>query len=157
MNHIKSYQLFESSKKQEMVEDCFLELTDTPYNWKLEEFKPGVIKFAGEIIGDSLSMTCDGKYTSKEQTFSKLNYEIKAYERNWNIIEDDTSEGLYPTKKRKFSNNRSYKVTKEILGMLESSLAKLTRFVDGMKGDIKFTINIYQVERGTCLVVYIQY
>ena len=150
--YIKSYQLFESNKDRETVEDCFLEITDSYPGSYLEEYKPGrIIKFVSEILGEGLSCVTKGTYSN-----GQMRYQIeKRIKFNWEIIEDDTSEGLYPTYK-KFKRDRGYQVTNGFIKSMPSVLNRLSRFVIGGK-EIKFTINMYEVERGTCIVFYLEY
>jgi hypothetical protein len=150
--YIKSYQLFESNKDRETVEDCFLEITDSYPGSYLEEYKPGrIIKFVSEILGESLSCVTEGTYRRGE-----IRYQERKWIRNdWCIIEDETSQGLYPTRQR-LKHDRSYQVMSDFVRALPSVLVKLIRFVIGDK-EIKFTINMYSVERGTCIVFYLEY
>jgi hypothetical protein len=85
-----------------------------------------------------------------------MNYQIEKHTGgNWTIIEDDTSQGLFPTFKR-LRNDEAYQVMSGFIKSMPSVLSKLCRFVIGDR-KIRFTINMYQVERGTCIVFYLEY
>jgi hypothetical protein len=150
MKHLK---LFEDHNKKEDIEDCFLEITDSYPGFYAEEYKKtgNTIQLVVDIIGESLSCITKGTYRG-----GKMEYEIEKYIRNnWTVIEDDTSEGLYPTRKG-MRNDKSYQIMSGFIKSMPSVLSKLCRFVIGDR-KIRFTINMYQVERGTCIVFYLEY
>jgi len=174
MKHIKTYQIFESSYLMEDIEDCCLELTDLPFNFYLEEYKTGItdriitndrwdviknkvsdggkgsyIKLVGEVLGERLSLVCQGIWNDKIESLKTQSETLSWYDRIHGSYEDITIDGL--------SKEKGGEYMKLILEVLPGVLSKLKRYVIGDDKSIYFMVNMYEVQRGTCIVVMIEY
>jgi hypothetical protein len=180
MKYIKEYQKYDvkdryrglrdkeewlKSKLYDIV-DCSTDLTDLPYNFRhcgnfannndeeerLEEYLSIVnntdkfqsnysIKYSGEILGENVAAFCDGSYKNGKFTFNKT-------EANYKPITHDEIYSL---------DNKYTNLLKELLGGLEDTIDKLSNIIFKDSTDITFWINSYEVQRGTCVYVGIEF
>lgn len=78
---VKYLKLFETHNKKEVIEDCFLEITDSYPGFYVEDYKQtgNTIKLVGDILNESLSCISKGDYKR-----GKMNYQIEKHTRgNW--------------------------------------------------------------------------
>jgi hypothetical protein len=161
----------------EDIEDCCLELTDLPFGFYISEYKTGIttkiintvnrydynrrprwndtkipnaessyIQLVGEVLNERLSLVTKGVWTGKIESLKiqKFNsHRMFKYDENTTIEELSKLEGG--------------KYIKVILETLPSVLSKLTKFVIGEGKEIEFMINMYEVERGSCIVILIEF
>lgn len=136
MKYLKRF----NESRTEAIEDCLLELTDLPYNFKYEVNKNGEIKLVGEIIGDEaffyMEADWDGELHITKDTVK------------------DPTVGLNFGQRKVTS--RAIALQKELLSVLPFVLRKLNRDIIGPQ-TIEVCINSYSVARGTCIVVLFNY
>ena len=161
MKHLSTYKLFESTNIREDIEDCCLELSDLPFNLDLEEYRTGItdkiiqdnpfkyvpksmkkkgsyIKLSGEILDEEISLKCQGKWNGKIESLLYVDLSIGK---------------LVDTISRK----KGGKYMKSILETLPGVLSKLKTYIIGEDKNIEFLVNMYEVERGTCIVIIIEF
>ena len=159
MKHLSTYKLFESTNIREDIEDCCLELSDLPFNLDLEEYRTGItdkiiqddpleyvpksmkkkgsyIKLSGEILDEEINLRCQGKWNGKIE--SLLYFSIGKLVDN-------------------ISRKRGAKYMNSILETLPGVLSKLKTYIIGEDKNIEFLVNMYEVKRGTCIVIIIEF
>ena len=137
MKYLKRF----NESRTEAIEDCLLELTDLPYNFKYEVNKNGEIKLVGEIIGDEaffyMEADWDGELHITKNSIDNPRIGVVSSQR-------DTG------------SKRAIGLQNELLSVLPFVLRKLNRDIIGPQ-TIEVCINSYSVARGTCIVVLFNY
>ena len=172
MKHLSTYKLFESTNIREDIEDCCLELSDLPFNLYLEEYRTGItdkiiqddpfyergeyvtkrmkkklskgsyIKLTGEILDDKIGLQCQGKWNDKIESLKWSDFDLEK-------LKDTTIDNI--------SRKKGGKYMKSILETLPGVLSKLKTYIIGEDKNIEFLVNMYEVERGTCIVIIIEF
>lgn len=149
MKHLKPYKLFESLKED--IEDCCLELFDLGLNIEIEEIKKNsrhsqnnYIKLGGEILDRKVLGYYTGTFINKIVKLEELKHQVVS------------GEGIRIPLNHFGKIVKGKPIINNILNTLPSVLNKLKVHVIG-DIEIKFIVNAYSVERGTCIVILIEW
>lgn len=155
---------------QEDIEYCALELTDLPYNFKIEwikvdephqmpnrpigvppfnEDKKCQIKWVGEIIGASMNINCTGKWINNEIVIEGVQ-QYSYGDRQFIDVDFKISDPMCDEQKilSKILTPLKSAVNKIYLNIIRDNVQNIH-----LEDDIEFIINCYSVQRGTCIVI----
>lgn len=179
MKYLKTYESRSDSMKRTNKEkswiksiisdivDCSTDLTDLPYNFKhcgnydenenLSEYlsvvtnhttmrKKYTIKYIGEIIDEKVSAFCSGNYIDRGDGVGKIITD-KIEVNYLDII------SIMLNKR----NDKGSKLLVSLLEGLEDTISKLSNMVFVGDYKISFFINIYNVSRGTAIIIGVDF